>query len=49
MRYLIVYFTLVSPPAGTVTRLSGPRTIDVLFDRHGLKTLHLDYAKLTIL
>lgn len=34
---------------GTVTRLSGPRTLDVLFDRHGLKTLHLDYAKLTIL
>jgi DNA helicase-2/ATP-dependent DNA helicase PcrA len=34
---------------GTVTKLSGPRTIDVLFDRHGMKTLHLDYAKLTIL
>lgn len=34
---------------GTVTRLSSPRSLDVLFDRHGLKTLHLDYAKLTVL
>ncbi|MDP3480203.1 MAG: ATP-dependent helicase [Desulfoprunum sp.] len=34
---------------GTVTRLSAPRSLDVIFDRHGLKTLHLDYAKLTIL
>lgn len=34
---------------GTVTKLSGPRSLDVVFDRHGLKTLHLDYAKLTIL
>jgi DNA helicase II / ATP-dependent DNA helicase PcrA len=34
---------------GTVTRLSAPRSLDVLFDRHGLKTLHLDYAKLTVL
>ncbi len=34
---------------GKVTKLSGPRTLDVLFDRHGMKTLHLDYAKLTIL
>jgi DNA helicase-2/ATP-dependent DNA helicase PcrA len=33
---------------GTVTKLSGPRSLDVVFDRHGLKTLHLDYAKLTI-
>ncbi len=34
---------------GTVKKLAGPRSLDVLFDRHGLKTLHLDYAKLTIL
>lgn len=34
---------------GTVTRLSAPRSLDVIFDRHGLKTLHLDYAKLTLL
>ena len=31
---------------GTVTKLSGGRSLDVHFDRHGLKTLHLDYAKL---
>ena len=34
---------------GTVTKLSKSRSIDITFDRHGLKTLHLDYAKLTIL
>jgi DNA helicase-2/ATP-dependent DNA helicase PcrA len=34
---------------GNVKKLTKPRTIDVLFDRHGLKTLHLDYAKLTII
>lgn len=34
---------------GTVTKLSKARSIDIHFDRHGLKTLHLDYAKLTIL
>ncbi len=34
---------------GTVTRLSAPRSLDVIFDRHGLKTLHLDYAKLILL
>ena len=34
---------------GTVTKLSKARSLDILFDRHGLKTLHLDYAKLTIL
>jgi len=33
---------------GVVKKLTKPRTLDVLFDRHGLKTLHLDYAKLTI-
>ena len=34
---------------GTVKKLSPPRSLDVYFDRHGLKTLHLDYAKLKIL
>lgn len=34
---------------GTVKKLSAPRSLDVYFDRHGIKTLHLDYAKLTIL
>ena len=33
---------------GIVVSMSSGRTVDVLFDRHGLKTLHLDYAKLTI-
>lgn len=31
---------------GTVVKLSDGRSLDVHFDRHGLKTLHLDYAKL---
>ncbi|HBT96719.1 MAG TPA: ATP-dependent helicase, partial [Desulfobulbaceae bacterium] len=35
--------------AGTVASLSGEKKLDVHFDRHGLKTLHLDYAKLTLL
>jgi len=35
--------------SGTVDKITPPRTLDVLFDRHGLKTLHLDYAKLSIL
>jgi DNA helicase-2/ATP-dependent DNA helicase PcrA len=34
---------------GTVTKLSKARSLDIHFDRHGLKTLHLDYAKLNIL
>ncbi len=34
---------------GTVKNLSNGRSLDVLFDRHGIKTLHLDYAKLEIL
>ncbi|MDK9708707.1 MAG: ATP-dependent helicase [Desulforhopalus sp.] len=34
--------------SGTVAKMSTGRSIDILFDRHGLKTLHLDYAKLTI-
>ena len=33
---------------GVVVLIGSGRTVDVLFDRHGLKTLHLDYAKLTI-
>lgn len=35
--------------SGVVTKLSKSRSLDIHFDRHGLKTLHLDYAKLTIL
>lgn len=34
---------------GTVKKTSKGRSLDIYFDRHGLKTLHLDYAKLTIL
>lgn len=34
---------------GVVTKLSTARSLDIHFDRHGIKTLHLDYAKLTIL
>jgi DNA helicase II / ATP-dependent DNA helicase PcrA len=44
--------TKVSHPffgSGTVVKISTGRSLDILFDRHGLKTLHLDYAKLTIL
>lgn len=33
---------------GAVMAMGSGRTVNVLFDRHGLKTLHLDYAKLTI-
>lgn len=33
---------------GTVAATPRGRSVDVLFERHGLKTLHLDYAKLTI-
>jgi hypothetical protein len=28
--------------------VTGERTVEVVFDRHGRKTLHLDYAKLEI-
>ncbi len=35
--------------SGKVKKLSKPRTLDIQFDRHGLKTLHLDYAKLKII
>ncbi len=31
---------------GVVTKLVGGRSLDVHFDRHGLRTLHLDYARL---
>ena len=34
---------------GKVKKLTKPRTLDIQFDRHGLKTLHLDYAKLKII
>ncbi len=33
---------------GTVHQKTPPRSLDVAFDRHGMKTLHLDYARLTI-
>ncbi len=32
---------------GLVSRLPGPRRVEILFDRHGSKILHLDYARLT--
>lgn len=34
---------------GKVEAVSGPRTVDVFFPRHGSKKLHLDYAKLELL
>lgn len=34
---------------GEVKKLIKPRTIDIEFSRHGLKSLHIDYAKLQIL
>lgn len=34
---------------GVVKRLVKPRSVDVVFDKHGLKTLHLDYAKLKVI
>lgn len=33
---------------GRITSIPGPRRVEVLFDRHGSKILHLDYAKLEI-
>ncbi|MDZ7582917.1 MAG: 3'-5' exonuclease [Deltaproteobacteria bacterium] len=33
---------------GTVKKTAAPSSLDVLFDRHGIKTLHLDYAKLKL-
>jgi DNA helicase-2/ATP-dependent DNA helicase PcrA len=34
---------------GTVKKKTLPSSLDVIFERHGLKTLHLDYAKLKVL
>jgi DNA helicase II / ATP-dependent DNA helicase PcrA len=31
---------------GTLSKMTTPRTVEVNFDRHGRKVLHLDYAKL---
>ncbi len=35
--------------AGTVLNIPGPRRVEVAFDRHGNKILHLDYANLDVL
>jgi DNA helicase-2/ATP-dependent DNA helicase PcrA len=34
---------------GIVVKMSTGRSVDIQFDRHGLKTLHLDYAKMTVI
>ncbi|HIJ78756.1 MAG: UvrD-helicase domain-containing protein [Desulfobulbaceae bacterium] len=34
---------------GKVERVAGARSFDIYFQRHGRKTLHLDYAKLEII
>lgn len=34
---------------GVVEKVVGPRNVEVLFPRHGRKTLHLDYAKLEVI
>ncbi len=34
---------------GQIEKLSGEKSLEVRFDRHGQKTLHLDYARLTLL
>lgn len=34
---------------GVVKKLSKPRNLDIHFSRHGVKTLHLDYAKLSLI
>ncbi len=34
---------------GTVKSIPGPRRVEIHFDRHGDKVLHLDYAKLEII
>nr|WP_321468427.1 ATP-dependent helicase [uncultured Desulfobulbus sp.] len=34
---------------GRIVSIPGPRRVEVQFDRHGTKILHLDYAKLEIL
>lgn len=33
---------------GVVKKAAKGRSLDIFFDRHGLKTLHLDYAKLAL-
>jgi DNA helicase-2/ATP-dependent DNA helicase PcrA len=33
---------------GIIDKIVGARTVEVAFDRHGKKTLHLDYAKLEL-
>ena len=34
---------------GVVERKIPPKSLEISFDRHGVKTLHLDYAKLSLL
>lgn len=34
---------------GEVKKITKPSTLDIVFERHGVKSLHIDYAKLTIL
>lgn len=34
---------------GRITCIPGPRRVEILFDRHGSKVLHLDFARLEIL
>ena len=34
---------------GTVLKITKPRSLDIAFDRHGTKTLHIDYAKLSVI
>ena len=34
---------------GQVKAIPGPRRVEVSFDRHGDKILHLDYAKLEVM
>jgi DNA helicase-2/ATP-dependent DNA helicase PcrA len=34
---------------GTIKAIPGPRRVEVHFDRHGDKILHLDYAKLEVM
>ena len=31
---------------GTIGKKTGPRTVQVFFDRHGMKTINLDYVKM---
>jgi len=33
---------------GVVEKVVSPKSVEVLFARHGRKTLHLDYAKLEL-